>query len=65
MSKARLASLLVFAALLSACGSGGSSSPTTVTPNPSGNNPPPPAPAPVEGIALPSSVSVVTATNAN
>jgi len=50
---------------LAGCGSdaGGSTSP------PVGNNPPPvnndpPPPAPIEGVATPSSVAVVTATNA-
>jgi hypothetical protein len=45
----------------------GSDAGTASTPPPAGNNPPPvtpPAPAPVEGIATPSSVAVVTATNA-
>jgi hypothetical protein len=63
MSNVRSVTLLVLAAMLSACGSGGSSSETTVTTNPGGNSPPQ-APAPIEGIELPSSVSVVTATNA-
>jgi hypothetical protein len=53
-------------ALLSGCG--GSSSSALVAP-PSGNSPPPapPAPpqvAPIEGVATPTSVAVVTATNA-
>ena len=64
MSKALAAVTLV--TLLSACGSSGGSS-STVSGNPSGDsNPPdnvPPTPA-IEGIATPSSVSVVTATNA-
>ena len=43
-------------------GCGGSSTPTT---GGGGNVPPPVVPDPVQGIATPSSVSVVTATNAN
>jgi hypothetical protein len=42
-------------------GCGGSNSATTG----GGNVPPPVVPDPVQGIATPSSVSVVTATNAN
>jgi hypothetical protein len=67
MSKIRFASLastVVLATMLSACGSRGSPSGTTVTPSgPSGDNPPT-QPQTIEGIAMPSSVSVVTATNA-
>jgi hypothetical protein len=67
MSKTRLASLLgslVLTAMLSACGGAGSSASTvTPPPPPSGNDPPPTAD--IEGIAMPSSVSVVTATNAS
>ena len=53
-------------ALLALSGCGGSDA---SAPPPSGNTPPPPvvtppAPAPVEGVATPSSVAVVTATNA-
>jgi len=49
---------------LAGCGSDAAS-----TPPPSGNDPPvvtppPPPPAPIEGVATPSSVAVVTATNA-
>ena len=47
---------------ISGCGADASS-----VPPPAGNNPPPvtpPAPAPIEGVATPSSVAVVTATNA-
>jgi hypothetical protein len=53
--------------LMSAC-SGGSGSTTTDTSPPVSNTPPPPSdptPATVSGIATPSSVSVVTATNSN
>lgn len=49
---------------ISGCGADASS---TSAPPPAGNNPPPvtpPAPAPIEGVATPSSVAVVTATNA-
>jgi hypothetical protein len=59
--------LIAFVALTSGCGGGGSSA---AAPPPSGDFPPvvppvtPPAPAPVEGIATPTSVAVVTATNA-
>lgn len=65
MSKTRFTSLVctvVLTTMLSACGKGGNSSGTTV--NPSGNNPIPP-PEVIKGIAMPSSVSVVTATNAS
>jgi len=64
MRKILIASSVI--ALLALTGCGSDSSPT---PPPGGNNPPvvppvvPPA-APVEGIATPSSVAVVTATNA-
>jgi len=57
--------LIAFVALTSGCG-GGSSAAAPLPP--SGNNPPvvdPPAPPPpVEGVATPTSVAVVTATNA-
>jgi len=55
--------LIAFVALTSGCG-GGSSAGTLA---PAGNVPTPPvppAPPPVEGIATPTSVAVVTATNA-
>ena len=48
--------------LLTACGGGGDSAGLTPPP-PSGGSPS--GPAPIEGVATPSSVSVVTATNAN
>jgi hypothetical protein len=50
-------------ALATGCGSDASSN----VPPPSGNVPPPPPPPPpaaIEGVATPSSVAVVTATNA-
>lgn len=47
--------------LLSACGNSGGSAPVTTINPPGGSNPPPT----IEGVATPSSVSVVTATNAN
>jgi hypothetical protein len=54
--------LIAFAVLTSGCG--GSSSTASVPP-PAGNDPPPPPPAAViEGVATPTSVAVVTATNA-
>jgi hypothetical protein len=56
--------LIAFVALATGCG--GSSSSASVPP-PSGNNPPvppPPPPPPIEGVATPTSVAVVTATNA-
>ena len=63
MRKILIASSVVALLALSGCGS--DSSPT---PPSGGNNPPvvPPVPpdSPVEGIATPSSVAVVTATNA-
>jgi hypothetical protein len=60
MRKILIASSVVALLALSGCGS--DSSPTP----PSGGNNPPVVPpdAPVEGIATPSSVAVVTATNA-
>ena len=64
MRKILIASSVI--ALLALTGCGSDSSPT---PAPGGNNPPVvppvvPPDAPVEGIATPSSVAVVTATNA-
>jgi hypothetical protein len=54
--------LVAFVALTSGCG--GSSSAAS-TPPPSGGTPPPPPPAAIiEGVATPTSVAVVTATNA-
>jgi hypothetical protein len=55
--------LIAFVALTAGCG--GSSSAAAPLP-PASNNPPvvPPPPAPVEGVATPTSVAVVTATNA-
>jgi len=55
--------LIAFVALTPGCGGSSSAS----VPPPSGNNPPdipPPPPPPVEGVATPTSVAVVTATNA-
>jgi hypothetical protein len=56
--------LIAFVALTAGCG--GHTSHAAPPPPPSGNNPPvdPPAPPPVEGVATPTSVAVVTATNA-
>jgi hypothetical protein len=66
LSRELLAAMLLvaFVALTAGCGSDGSAAATL--PPPSGNNPPvdPPAPPPVEGVATPTSVAVVTATNA-
>lgn len=53
----RCLALAAAALLLAACGGGGSSG------NGGAVNPPPPAS--VQGVAIPSSVSVVTATNAH
>jgi hypothetical protein len=53
-----LAALFCLTAACGGSGSTASSGPVGVT------NPPPPAPVPVKGIAIPESVSVVTATNA-
>ena len=58
-----IASTLVAALALAGCGSDSSSAPP-VGDNPPPVVPPPPPPAAVEGIATPSSVAVVTATNA-
>jgi hypothetical protein len=53
--------LVAFMALTSGCGSSSAAS----APPPSGNTPPPPPPAAtIEGVATPTSVAVVTATNA-
>jgi hypothetical protein len=55
--------LIAFAVLASGCGG----SDAATVPPPSGNNPPPPPPPPaavIEGVATPTSVAVVTATNA-
>lgn len=53
--------LVAFVALTSGCGSGSAAA----APPPSGNTPPPPPPAAtIEGVATPTSVAVVTATNA-
>ena len=53
--------LVAFVALTSGCGSSSAAS----APPPSGGTPPPPPPAAViEGVATPTSVAVVTATNA-
>ena len=51
--------LLTLISVTAACGSGDGS---TAAPPPAANNPPPAAQ--IEGIAMPSSVAVVTATNA-
>lgn len=58
-----VASSCVFLLAISGCGGDASAPP------PVGNNPPPvnndpPPPAPIQGVATPSSVAVVTATNA-
>jgi hypothetical protein len=58
-----IASSCVLWLAIAGCGGGGSAA----TPPPAGNDPPPvtpPTPAPIEGVATPSSVAVVTATNA-
>jgi len=56
--------LLAVSSTLAACGGGGSSASAPTPPPPSGGTPNPPASAPVEGVATPTSVAVVTATNA-
>ena len=59
-----IASSCIFMLAIAGCGGGGSAS---TSPPPGGNNPPdptPPAPTTIEGVATPSSVAVVTATNA-
>jgi hypothetical protein len=56
--------LIAFVALTAGCGGGSTASAPLP---PAGNNPPvvpPPPPPPVEGVATPTSVAVVTATNA-
>ncbi len=53
--------LIAFLALTAGCGGKGNHSPPTPPPPPSGDIPPP-APA-IEGVATPTSVAVVTATN--
>jgi hypothetical protein len=61
-----LVALMFIAFVASTTGCGGSSSASV--PPPSGGNPPvvppPPPPPPIEGVATPTSVAVVTATNA-
>jgi hypothetical protein len=59
-----IASSCILLVAIAGCGSDAGS---TSTPPPSGNTPPPvtpPAAAPIEGVATPSSVAVVTGTNA-
>jgi hypothetical protein len=53
--------------LMSACSGGSDSSSTANTPPPSSGSPPddPTPPVVIQGIATPSSVAVVTATNSN
>ena len=63
MGKALAAVTLV--TLLSACGGSGGSTPAVPGNPPSGSNPPDIVAPTIEGIATPSSVSVVTATNAD
>jgi hypothetical protein len=69
MSKSWLvnvAGTIVLTTLLSACGKSSSPTGTTVTPSPpNGDDDTPTTPVTIEGIAMPSSVSVVTATNAS
>jgi hypothetical protein len=50
--------------ILSGCGGSDASAPPPVGNDPPVVTPPPPPPPPVEGVATPSSVAVVTATNA-
>lgn len=62
----RVLGLATLLALLAACGGGGGSDTSaTVVPPVGGGNPPVITPEVIEGVATPSSVSVVTATNAN
>jgi multidrug efflux pump subunit AcrA (membrane-fusion protein) len=60
-----IASSFIALSTLAGCGASSDAAP----PAPGGNGPPvvvtPPPPAPIEGIATPSSVAVVTATNAS
>ena len=65
MRSVLITSSCVFLLAIAGCGGDGSAASSP----PVGNDPPPPvvnppAPAPVEGVATPSSVAVVTATNA-
>jgi hypothetical protein len=66
----RVAAAAVLCASMAACGGGGSSpaavAPVVTTPPPVVTPPviPDPEPAAIEGVATPSSVAVVTATNA-
>ena len=56
--------LISFVVLITGCGGGSS---VGASPPPSGSSPPPappPPPAVIEGVATPTSVAVVTATNA-
>ena len=66
---ARDARALLIAMVLIACvaltsGCGGGSAGSSSDPPLGGTQPTPPAPAPIEGVATPTSVAVVTATNA-
>lgn len=58
--------LIAFVVLTTGCGGTSASAPPAVSNDPPPVTPPvvPPAPAPVQGIATPTSVAVVTATNA-
>lgn len=65
MSRELLFAMLLISIAVLSTGCGGSSSASP--PPASGNNPPPPPPPPpaaIEGVATPTSVAVVTATNA-
>ena len=58
-----IAGLLIAFVLLAGCGGGGGGA--SEPPPPAGQTPPPPStPADIEGVAMPASVAVVTATNA-
>ena len=63
LSRELLFAMLLVSLVMLSTGCGGSSA--SSAPPPSGNNSPPVTPpAPIEGVATPTSVAVVTATNA-
>ena len=68
-SMTQAVTLIALLSAFSACGGGSSATaPLSSSPTPTNPSPPNPAPAgpdPVTGVAIPSNVSVVTATNAN
>jgi len=60
-----LSLMAALATLLVACGSSGDDTASAAAPTPTPTPTPTPDPTPVSGVETPSSVAVVTATNAN